>query len=116
MERPRRWCVCGDPDCADAHYPKARADKVDAYMDHVEAERDTLQAQLIEANRLPEAFLDADSVEGAVLLEREVRAYLNSPPEALLANGDGINVSEARASLRRVLKQLDQDRETREVK
>ncbi len=46
MEQPKRWCVCGDPDCADAHYPSRRADKVDVYMDHIQAERDTLQAQL----------------------------------------------------------------------
>ncbi len=60
MERPRRWCVCGDPDCADAHYPKGRADKVDAYMDHIQAERDILQAQLTGQY---DAYMDALKAE-----------------------------------------------------
>ncbi len=39
VKRPKRWCICGDPDCVDANYPNA--DAVDVYI--------TEQAKTIEA-------------------------------------------------------------------
>ena len=42
VKRPKRWCICGDPDCVDANYPNA--DAVDAYI--------TEQAKTIEQLRV----------------------------------------------------------------
>ena len=38
MERPKRWCICGDATCVDSYYPPVQANEVDAYITELESD------------------------------------------------------------------------------